>query len=156
MNSPKNKTISTIIVGVPLASLIGTAIGAPAIPEGWISSAIMHSMFLFLGLIPILISYVILLLIAKIEKKNVRVIWSPGLLFIPLAFYTGYIMGDAFEMPGRGEAGSEFMPLFVGIMWFYVALAVGVLSFIIGLLELVKTRKIQNSAGALSATKKGK
>ena len=150
MNSSKNKTILTIIVGVPIASIIGTAIGAPAMLDGWISSAIMHSVFLFISLIPILISYVILLLVAKVEKKNTRVILSPAIIFIPLALYTGYLMGDAFEMPGRGESGSEFIPLAIGIIWFYTGLVAGVASFVIGFIELVKAPKSNVAIGTNS------
>lgn len=147
MNALNNHLVVAIVVGSIIASLIGTIIGSPTIIEGWLGSVIMHAVLVLLSLVPILISIGVLSLIAKAEKKSpsIRSMWYPGLLYIPLALFTGKIMGDAFEMPLHGESGSEFIPLLVGGLWFYAAIAVGVLAFIVGFVVLVKTPKTINS-----------
>jgi hypothetical protein len=133
-----------VLLGTPLCALMGLVWAASALPETWLPSLLaIMVLFVILGVVPLLMVEGLVRLIARRHGQRVPVpaIWGPGLFYLPLAGLSGNILGSAYGVAARGESGSEYVSIVMGILWLYSFWVVAVVALIAGLLSLRRHSK---------------
>ncbi|HVQ44250.1 MAG TPA: hypothetical protein VMT30_04770 [Candidatus Saccharimonadia bacterium] len=133
-----------VLIGTPLCALAGFVLAAPGRPAQWLPGTFdVVMLFGLLGVVPLLLAQGVVALAARRRRRRLPVndIWGPGLYYLPLAGFSGYLLGSAYGVAARGGSGAEYLPLVLGVLWFYSFGVVMVAAVVSGLVALRRHRR---------------